>query len=163
MVSLWDTGVMSDQHMQDEAAGQGGQGGQGGHREPPVNERGRAYDPDVSADERSYALFMHLSLLAHTVLSLIAIVIPVIMWQMKKEESPFLDDHGREAVNFQISLIIWSVGFGLLAVPLGLLTCGLGFIVAFVPYVLGIVGMIQAASAANRGEFYRYPMTMRFV
>jgi uncharacterized Tic20 family protein len=156
MVPLWDTGVMSEEQVQ-------GESGQSGHREPPVNEYGRAYDPDASADERSYALFMHLALLAHVALSLIAIVIPIIMWQMKKDESPFLDDHGREAVNFQISLIIWSVGFTILAVPVGILTCGVGFVLAFVPYVLGIVGMIQASTAANRGEFYRYPMTMRFV
>lgn len=132
-------------------------------RQPPVNERGRAFDPDVSADERSYALFLHLVLLAHLVLSLIAIVIPIIMWQVKKDESPFLDDHGREAVNFQITLVIYSIIFTIAAVPIGFLTCGVGFALAFVPYVLGIVGMIQAASAANRGEFYRYPMTMRFV
>lgn len=134
-----------------------------GVREPPVNERGRAFDPDVTADERSYALWIHLSLLAHIVLSLVAIIIPVILWQVKKDESPFLDDHGREAVNFQISLIIWSVIFTVAAIPIGFLTCGVGFILAFVPYVLGIVGMIQASTAANRGEFYRYPMTMRFV
>ncbi len=132
------------------------------HPSPPVNERGRAYDPDTTAEERSFALWMHLSLLAHIILSVIAIAIPIIMWQVKKDQSPFLDDHGREAVNFQISLLIWSVVFTVVAIPLGFLTCGVGFVVAFVPYVLGIVGMIQASSAANRGEFYRYPMTIRF-
>jgi uncharacterized Tic20 family protein len=131
--------------------------------EPPINAAGKAYDPDATNDERSYALFMHLSLLAHIVLSIIAIAIPIIMWSVKKGESPFLDDHGREAINFQISLMIWSVVFALVSIPLGFLTCGVGFIVALVPYVLGIVGMIQAATAANRGEFYRYPMTMRFL
>ncbi len=150
MVSLWDTGVMSEEPQNSD------------YREPPVNERGRAYDPDVSADERSYALFMHLSLLGHIVLSLIAILVPIIMWQIKKDESPFLDDHGREAVNFQISLILWSILFTVVSIPIGLLTCGVGFVIALVPLVLGIVGMIQAAKAANRGEFYRYPMTMRF-
>lgn len=162
MVPLWDTGAMNEEQVQDES-GQVGQSGQDGYREPPVNEFGRAYDPDASADERSYALWMHLALLAHLVLSLIAIIIPIIMWQVKKDESPFLDDHGREAVNFQISLVIWSIGFTLASIPVGLLTCGVGFVIALVPYVLGIVGMIQASTAANRGEFYRYPMTMRFV
>ncbi|MGJ8637007.1 MAG: DUF4870 domain-containing protein [Phycisphaerales bacterium] len=139
------------------------QQGQEPHRQPPVNDRGRAFDPDVSADERSTALFLHLSLLAHLVLSLIAILIPIILWQVKKDESPFLDDHGREAVNFQITLILYSFIFTIAAIPIGFLTCGVGFALAFVPYVLGIVGMIQASQAANRGEFYRYPMTMRFV
>ena len=50
------------------------------HPAPPVNERGRAYDPDATDDERTYALFMHLTLLGHVVLSLLAIIAPVIMW-----------------------------------------------------------------------------------
>jgi len=131
--------------------------------EPPVNAMGRAYDPDATDDERTYAMFMHLVLLAHLVLSGIAIVIPIIMWAVKKDQSPFLDDHGREAINFQISLFIWSIIFAIVAIPLGVLTCGVGFVIALVPYVLGVVGMIQASTAANRGEFYRYPMTMRFL
>ena len=133
------------------------------HRTPPVNQRGRAYDPDVTDDERTYALLMHLSLLAQLVLTLLALLIPIIMWQVKKDQSPFLDDHGREAVNFQISLIIWSIIFTVISIPLGFITCGIGFALALVPYVIGIIGMIQASIAANRGEFYRYPMTFRFV
>ncbi|MFG0247037.1 MAG: DUF4870 domain-containing protein [Phycisphaerales bacterium JB052] len=133
------------------------------YRTPPVNERGRAYDPDATDDERTYALLMHLSLLAHLVLTLIAFGIPLIMWLVKKEESPFLDDHGREAVNFQISLFIWSIIFTVAAIPISIITCGIGVVVAFVPTVVAVVGMIQAAIAANRGEFYRYPMTFRFV
>lgn len=132
-------------------------------REPPVNAQGNAFDPDATSDERTYALFMHLSLLAHIPLSLLAIIIPIIMWSVKKDESPFLDDHGREAVNFQITLIIYSVLFAILAVPIGFLTCGVGFLLAFFPYILGLVGMIKAAIAANRGEFYRYPMNIRFI
>jgi uncharacterized Tic20 family protein len=131
--------------------------------QPPVNSFGKAYDPDTTSDERSYALFLHLSLLGHIVLSIIAIAVPIIMWASKKDESPFLDDHGREAINFQITLIIYSFLFVILAIPIGFLTCGVGFVVAFFPYVLGLVGMIKAATAANRGEFYRYPMTIRFI
>ncbi len=137
------------------------------YRSPPVNTRGRAYDPDVTDDERTYALMLHLSLLAHVVLTLIAIIIPIVMWQAKKKESPFLDDHGREAVNFQISLIIWSIALPIIAALVGLITCGVGLVLlipaAILPYIVGVVGMIQASMAANRGEFYRYPMTFRFV
>lgn len=132
------------------------------HRAPPVNEQGRAYDPDATDDERTYALIMHLSLLAHLVLTFFALLIPIIMWQVKKGESPFLDDHGREAVNFQISMIFWSIIFTVISIPLGFITCGIGFAVALVPYVIGLVGMIQACTASNRSEFYRYPMTFRF-
>lgn len=130
---------------------------------PPINQRGRAYDPDATSDERTYALFMHLSLLGHLAAPVFIIAVPIIMWITKRNESPFLDDHGREAVNFQISLLIYSVLFAVLAIPVGFLTCGVGFSLAAFPYILGIIGMIQAATAANRGEFYRYPMTLRFV
>lgn len=150
MLPLWDTRAMSDQQEPDTL------------RQPPVNERGVAFDPDASASERTYAVYMHLSLLAHLLMSFIAILIPFTMWHVKKEESPFLDDHGREAINFQISIVIWTIVFALASVPIGFLTCGVGFAVALIPHILGIIGIIQAASAANRGEFYRYPMTMRF-
>lgn len=133
------------------------------HRAPPVNEQGRAFDPDATSDERSYALFLHLSLLGHLVLTLLVIIVPIVMWISKKDESPFIDDHGREAINFQISLLIYSILFTILAIPIGFLTCGIGFVLAFFPYILGLVGMIQASMAANRGEFYRYPMNMRFL
>lgn len=127
---------------------------------PPVNARGRAYDPDSPDSERTYACMIHLSLLAHLVLSVIAVAVPVIMWVVKKDESPFVDDHGREAVNFQISLVIYMI----LTIPIGIITCGLGFfVVPLGVYILGLVGMIQAAMAANKGEFYRYPMTFRFL
>lgn len=129
------------------------------YRTPPVNARGRAYDPDATDDERTYALFMHLTLMGHVVLSLLAIIAPIIMWQIKKDQSPFLDDHGREAVNFQISLVILSI----LLIPIGILTCSAGFFLYIPLYVLALIGMIQAAQAANRGEFYRYPMTFRLV
>ncbi|MDF1809475.1 MAG: DUF4870 domain-containing protein [Phycisphaerales bacterium] len=129
------------------------------HRDPPINARGRAFDPDATDDERTFALMLHLSLLAHVVLTGFAILVPIIMWNIKKEESPFLDDHGREAINFQISLIIYSI----IWIPIAIITCGIGAVLVLLPYVLGIVGMIQAAMAANRGEFYRYPMTFRFL
>jgi len=132
------------------------------YRAPPINPRGRAFDPDATDDERTYALLIHLSLLAHAVAMLFAFAIPVIMWQIKKDESPFLDDHGREAVNFQISLLIWTIIFTGISVPLGFITCGIGWGASVIPAVIGLIGMIQAAIAANRGEFYRYPMTFRF-
>jgi uncharacterized Tic20 family protein len=129
------------------------------YRAPPVNERGRAYDPDATDDERTFALFIHLTLLGHVVLSLIALIAPIVMWQIKKDQSPFLDDHGREAVNFQLSLIILSI----LLIPIGIITCSAGFFLYIPLYVLALVGMVQAAMAANRGEFYRYPMTFRIL
>lgn len=86
-------------------------------------------------------------------------VVPaLVMWLIKRHESPFIDDHGKEAVNFQISLLIYSVIGGLL-VPF----CFVGVPVLIATYVLGIAGMIMAALAANRGEYFRYPATIRLI
>jgi uncharacterized Tic20 family protein len=131
-----------------------------------VNDRGRAVDLNVTEDERTWALFAHLSLLAHLVLPLVSIIAPIIIWVTKKETSRFLDDHGRECVNFQITLLIYSVVLPIAAAIIGAITCGVGAILLLpalaLPYVLGLIGMIMGALAANRGEYYRYPMTIRF-
>ncbi len=119
---------------------------------------GRVVDPHATADERTYATFIHLTLL------LVHMGIPVIgalvMWLIKRHQSPFLDDHGKEAVNFQISLLIYAV----LVLPIAaILTCGVGAILIIPIYILGIYGMITGAMAANRGEYYRYPMCLRLL
>ena len=133
-----------------------------------VNEKGRYVCEGTAPDERTYAMLLHLSLLAHMLLPYIAIIAPLIMWNMKKKESGYIDDHGREAMNFQISLLIYSILLPIIAIPIGLLLLGIGVLVtvplaAFFPYVLGLVGLIMAAMASNRGEMYRYPMTIRFL
>jgi len=135
--------------------------------EYPINENGRAYAPGLADDEKSWAMFAHLGLLGHAILPGISIGIPIVIWLSKRADSDFIDDHGREAVNFQITLFLYSVVLPVVVGLFGILTCGIGLLllipVAFLPYVLGIVGMIMASVAANRGEFFRYPMTFRFI
>lgn len=115
----------------------------------------------AEADDRSYATFTHVvPLVSHLggpfILPLVA---AVIMWQIKKDQSPFLDDHGRESTNFQLSLLIYAV----LIIPLAVMTCGMGALLAIPLLVLNIVGCVLAAKAAHRGEYYRYPMSIRVV
>ncbi len=119
----------------------------------------RLVDADSSSDERTYALLLHLSLLAHLVTGGLGVLVPVVMWLIKKGDSPFIDDHGREAINFQISLILYTLMTGVLAI----ITCGVAAILIIGVYVLAIVGMIMAAGAANRGEYFRYPATIRLI
>ncbi len=117
---------------------------------------GRLIDSDSTPDERTYATFMHLSVFAVNFTGII-ILVALVMWLIKRKQSRFLDDHGKEAVNFQISLLIYSLISGLLVFVL----VGIPMLVAV--YLLGMVGSVLAAIAANRGEFYRYPMTIRLV
>lgn len=133
----------------------------------PLNDRGRAYEPDVADDERTYAVLLHLSLLGYVVAPFLMFVAPLVMWLVKKDESRFIDDHGRETLNFHITLMIYTFVLPLATGLIALVTCGLGIplviAAALLPFVLGIIGMIAAATSANRGEYYRYPMTLRFI
>ncbi len=117
-------------------------------------------DDHASSDERTYAVFTHLAgLLSLADLSLLGLIATLIMWLVKKDQSPFLDDHGREAMNFQLSLLLYAGALVLLAIP----TIGLSLILFLPLAILRIFGCIKAAIAANRAEFYRYPMCIRFL
>src|SRR5689334_8028167 len=94
-------------------------------------------DPHAGDADRLYSLFQHLSLLTH-----IPIFVALVMWLIRRDRSPFIDDHGKEAVNFQISLCIYY----LIGIAGSFLCVGVPIIIA--TYVLGVVGMILAAVAA---------------
>lgn len=127
----------------------------GTHDTPAGSSKGPV-DPAVSEWERHYAMALHLSLLAaHLLLPLIPVVV---MYLIKRGESRFVDDHGREAINFQISLLVYAIA-GSILIP----ACGIGFGVLVAVYVLAIVGMIFAAVAANQRRYHRYPACIRFL
>jgi uncharacterized Tic20 family protein len=110
-------------------------------------------DPQSAEWERLYAIFLHLSLLTH-----IPIFVALVMWLIRRDRSPFIDDHGREAVNFQISLAIYYL-IGIATTAL----CGVGVALIVGAYVLGVVGMILAAVAAGKGRYFRYPACIRLI
>ncbi len=114
-------------------------------------------------EERTTGLFLHLSQFLGYIVPLGGIIAPIVIWQMKKEQSPYLDWHGKEAVNFQITILIVVCAATLLA----LATCGFGAVLA-VPAVVAIgagtiVCIIIAAIRANEGKCWRYPFTIRLV
>lgn len=97
---------------------------------------------------------MHLSPLAFVWIGPFALAIPLVLWLVRKDESAFADDHGRETVNFLISFVLLHLVLaitiiGLLAIP--------------VLWIVWIVGMVRGAVAAGRAEYFRYPMTIRFL
>jgi len=82
---------------------------------------------------------------------------PLVLWLVKKEGMPFVDDQGKESLNFQISVTIYGVGAALLYITgIDIVLCGaLG--------VFWLVMVIIATVAANKGERYRYPLTIRLL
>jgi hypothetical protein len=123
----------------------------------PAAGGGGAYSPD----ERLWGMLTHLSGLVVALLSvgMLGFVGPLILWLVKREESGFLDDQGREALNFQLTM---TVGYAVLG-ALALATCGVLLPLLAVPPVLQIVFGIVAAIKSHDGQLYRYPLNIRFL
>ncbi len=122
---------------------------------------GRVRDPGAGESERTYAIFLHLVGLISMlewVTSVVALIITGVMWAIRRKDSAFLDDHGREALNFQITLMIYFV-IGIMLSPIGV---GVVILLIGIP-LLRLFGCIRGAVAAHHGEFYRYPMCFRFI
>jgi hypothetical protein len=81
----------------------------------------------------------------------------LIVWQIKKGADPFIDVHGKEALNFQISMLIYGLIAGLL-----LFAC-IGIVLLPAVMVADVVFSLVAAVKASKGQAYKYPMTIRFV
>jgi len=77
---------------------------------------------------------------------------------IKKEEGPFVDDQGKEALNFQITVLIASIVFALLGHVICILT-----VLTPVPWMAGIVFALIGATKANEGIAYRYPFRLRLI
>lgn len=119
-------------------------------------------------DDRQYAMLLHLSALAGFLFGGLLFLGPLIMWLIRKDQSPFVDRHGRAAVDFHISLLIYGLAATLLLVVVAVATLGLGILLlipaiivgALLVLVLTIVFPILAALKANDGLEYRYPLAI---
>jgi uncharacterized protein len=115
-------------------------------------------DPTVpSRDERLWGMLTHLMAFAGYVLPFGHLVVPLVIWLIKKEEMPFVDDQGKESVNFQITMTLAA----LISAALTIVLIGLPLLIAVI--VLDIVFVIIAAVKANDGIAYRYPICIRFI
>lgn len=136
-----------------------------GYTVDPVT--GHAKATGLTEANRMYASWCHwgptiagVSVMATSgVTFIIPPLVALALWQIKNSESQFIDDHGREALNFQISLILLA----LILIPITIFTCGIGAILYIGLPILMIVGGIFGGIRAHKGEFYRYPMCIRLV
>lgn len=128
---------------------------------------GRAVATGLSEAHRTYAAWCHFgpTIAAATVIfsSGITFIIPPLvalaLWQIKNNDSQFIDDQGKEALNFQISLILLT----LILIPVTILTCGIGAILYIGLPILAIVGGVVGGIRASKGQYFRYPMCIRVV
>ncbi len=118
-----------------------------------------------SAEERQWAMFAHLSALVGGIVTTGwgSFIGPLVIWMVKKDTMPFVDDQAKEALNFNI-----TVGIIFLALLLmSIMTLGIGLILAIPLWIIAgiawLVFTIIASIKANEGVAYRYPLTMRLI
>jgi len=137
----------------------GAGGPQGPPSVPPVVEPGQA-DQEMNRDARMWAMLCHLAGLAFLVVPAVGSVIgPLILWLIKKDQYPFVNEQGKEAVNFQITMFIYA------AVSLIFWAICIGVFLTVAVGIVDIVLLIIAAIKANDGYHYRYPryLIIRFI
>jgi uncharacterized Tic20 family protein len=125
---------------------------------PPAGEAA----PVSSSEESSWAMAAHLSAFLTFVVPIpgVSILAPFVIWSMKRDTMPAVDHHAKEAINFNISFVIWTIA----AVIVGLLLFVVGlFITLPLVGLVWFVLVIVAAVKASNGVPYRYPFTIRFM
>jgi uncharacterized protein len=123
----------------------------------------------IAADQRQWAMFAHLSALLGGIVtagwagSIGCFIGPLVIWLVKKDTMPFVDDQAKEALNFNITVAI--VFFALFV--LTVITLGLGALISipgfFVVGIAWLVLTILASVKANEGVAYRYPFALRLI
>ncbi len=124
--------------------------------EPPVT--------GLSAEEKQWGMFAHLSGVVAVWMAGLGFLGPLIVWLIKKDQMPFVNDQGKEALNYQINVLVLLAVLGPISFVLAIFTLGVILLpvgLAFV--VLAIVMPIIAAMKANAGEAYRYPYIIRVI
>lgn len=124
---------------------------QGGQTEQTQTQPAPAQNPDISSDAKNMGVLCHLLGFFTGFLG------PLILWLIKKDTMPYVDHHGKEALNFQITVTIASAIAGFSFV------CFIGVVLLPAVIIADLVLSIMACMAASRGEYYKYPWCLRLI
>jgi uncharacterized Tic20 family protein len=114
-------------------------------------------ETEINKDARMWGMLCHLGALSGLIgVPFGNIIVPLIIWLIKKDEHPFVDAQGRESLNFQVSMTIYGIVAFLLVFVL------IGWLLLPVVYFANLICTILAAIKANDGLSFRYPATIRF-
>jgi hypothetical protein len=108
-------------------------------------------------EERTMAMLCHLSSLAGFIIPFGNIVGPLIFWLINKDKMPFVDEQGKEALNFQITVFIAAIISSILIIVV------IGLLLVIAVAIAWIVFTIIASIKVNNGEHYRYPFALRLI
>lgn len=113
---------------------------------------------EQNPDARKWASLCHIVALSGLIGNGVGFVLgPLVVWLIKKDEYSFVEEQGKEAINFQITMIIAAIISGILTVIV------IGIFLLIAVGIVMIAFPIVAAIKSSRGEHYRYPFTIRFI
>ena len=116
-----------------------------------------AINAAANKETRTWSMILHFSLLACYVIPLVGIVAPILIWQIKKDDLPVIDLHGKNAVNWIISASIYGIIAGLLTFAV------VGVFLLPIVAICTIVFPLIAGVKANNGVVWKYPLTYPFL
>jgi uncharacterized protein len=111
-----------------------------------------------SSSVRTWCILAHATALVGFLVPVAGhIVGPLIVWLAKRQDSPEIDAHGKESMNFQISMLIWN------AIAAILIIVFIGIPILILLHILNIIFVIVASIQASEGKLYRYPLAIRLI
>ncbi len=111
----------------------------------------------ASKSERNWSMFLHFSQLTSMLFPILGLILPLILWQLKKEESAYVDANGKAVLNWILSALVYYIA-GWMLIPFGI-----GIFIMVAVGVLSIVFAIIGGLKANNGEVWAYPLSIRFL
>ena len=118
---------------------------------PPVAPMEAGLSTEIKPEDRTMAMLCHLLCIVTWFVG------PLVIWLIKKDQSKYVDEQGREALNFQITLLIGD------AIGVATSCLGVGVFIIAAVWIIRLVFCILAAIAVNKGEHYRYPLAIRLI
>ena len=146
----------------------------------------------VDNHQKNIATFIHLSSFSRFIIPFGNFIGPIVLWIANKDKSEFVDTHGKQIINFQISILLYALIIGMITIPFFIfnvfngidfldihafdsihfnvtkpspllyITGGLGFL-AILGFILEMVFIVRASLAAKDGEYFNYPLTINFL
>jgi uncharacterized Tic20 family protein len=114
--------------------------------------------PSSSADVRTWNVLCHASALLGLFFHFLGHLLgPLFVWLIKRADSPEIDAHGKESLNFQLTMLIYDAIAAILCIVL------IGIPILIILWIANTVLVIIASIKASEGKFYRYPLTIRFL
>jgi uncharacterized Tic20 family protein len=124
---------------------------------PKADLEGNEMTESADRDERMWATGCHVAAFAGFVFPFGNLIAPLVVWLLKREQYPLVDDQGRESLNFQITITIYA------AITLLLSMVVIGIPLFFAVLIWDLAAVIAASIRANHGERYRYCGSMRII